>query len=263
MSVFTALYRESLVDAMRRRITPVIIAVCLLSAMMVDSCTACATGQLIIDGEPRAFAEIAGGAGIATMVMLGLWILVLAGVLAADHLRQTLEDGSANLCLARPVSRLSFAWARLAGVLTLTWLAGAVLLGTTAALLAIRGGLPLAPAVWAALACGAGSLIVAALSMAASLLLPRLGAVLLVLMFVGVIAMANGVEGIRESGEGWLGLIDRLGPPLATAIARALSPWVPVELPGDPLLLGLRLVLWCGIALGALHVTFSRTELGR
>ena len=263
MSNFAALYRESMSDAMRRRITPVIIAVCLLSALMLDSCTACATGQVIIDGEARGMAEIAGSAGTATLVVLGLWILVLAGVLAADHLAQTLEDGSANLCLARPVSRLSYAWARLAGVLTLTWLAGAVLLGTSAALLSSRGGLPLAPAAWAALACGAGSLIVAALSMTASLLLPRLGAILLTLMFVGAVAMANGVEGIRQSGEGWLALIDRLGPPLGTSIAWPLSTWVPVDLPGDPLLLSLRMALWCVIALGALQITFNRTELGR
>ncbi len=262
MSVASALYRESMSDAMRRRITPVIVAVCLFSIMMLDGCTSCATGEFIIDGQPTTLADVAGGAGVATMVVLGLWILLLAGVLAADHLRQTLDDGSANLCLARPVSRWTFAMSRLAGVLSLTWLAGAALFGTTAALLALRGGLPIEPALWAALACASGTIIVGALAMTASLVLPRLGAILLTMMSIGAVAMANGVEGVRGSGEGLLGMIDRVGPPFATAIARALSSWVPsVEFPGEPLLLVLRLVLWCGISLAALQWTFSRTDL--
>jgi hypothetical protein len=264
MSIASALYRESMGDDVRRRITPVIIAVCIFSIMMLDGCTSCATGEVMVDGKPTAIAELAGGVGIATMVVLGLWIMVLAGVLAADHLRQTLEDGSANLCLARPVSRGTFALSRLAGVLSLTWLAGAALFGTTAGLLAVRGGLPVAPAAWAALACASGTIIVGALAMAASLLLPRLGAILLTLMSIGAIAMANGVEAIRKSGDGLLGMIDRVGPPVATAMANALSSWVPgVEIPGDPLLLGLRLALWCGISLAALQWAFSRMELGR
>ena len=222
MSVASALYRESMGDAMRRRITPLIVAVCVFSIMMLDGCTACATGEVMIDGEATTIAELAGSAGVATMVVLGLWILVLAGVLAGDHLRQTLDDGTANLCLARPVSRGTFVMSRLGGVLSLTWLAGAALFGTTATLLAVRGGLPAGPAVYSALACASGTIIVGALSMAASLVLPRLGAILLTLVSIGAIAMANGVEALRKSGEGLLGMIDRVGPPLATAMAKAI-----------------------------------------
>jgi len=69
---------------------------------------------------------------------------------------------------------------------------------------------------------------------------------------------------VRHSGQGLLGMLDRLGPPLATAMARALSPWVPgVEFPGEPLLLTMRLALWCGVSLAFLQWTFSRAELGR
>jgi hypothetical protein len=264
MSIGSALYHESMSDALRRRITPVIVAISLFSLMMIDGCTSCATGEIMIDGQPTAIAEVAGGAGIATMVVLGLWIMVLAGVLASDHLRQTLDDGTANLCLARPVSRNTFVLSRLGGVLSLTWLAGIVLFGASAGLLAARGGLEIAPALWAGLACLAGTIIVGALSMLASLLLPRLGAVLLTLMSIGAIAMANGVQGVSRTGDGLLGIIDRVGPPLATSMARALASWVPgVEFPGDPLLLALRLALWCTLSLVALQWTFSRTELGR
>lgn len=263
MSLF-ALYRESLSDAARRRITPVIGVICLVSIFMIDGCTACASGEVFVNGEPRSIAEVAGGAGMASMLVLGLWVLVLAGLLAADHLRQTLEDGSAALCLARPVSRTSFVWARLLGVLTLAGLAGALLLGTTAVLLARRSGLPLAPALLSALACAGGALVVAALSMAASLYLPRLGTALLTLASVGAVAMANVVGAFREPGGGWLSVLDRVGPPLAIAIAKPLAAWIPgIEIASDASMLTLRLAVWCALAVGVLQWSFGRVELGR
>ena len=264
MSSFAPLYRESLGDAMRRRITPVIVAMCLFSAMMLDGCTACATGEVMVNGEPTTITELAGGAGLVTMVVLGLWILVLAALLASDHLSQTLEDGSANLCLARPVSRSTYVLARLAGSLTLAGAAGFVLLGFTVTLLTLRAGLSPIPAFWTLVACGAGCITVGALSMAASLVLPRLGTAIVALAGIGAVAMANALEGFRQTGAGWLGLLDQLGPPLASSMALTLAPWVPgANIPGDPVMLTLRALAWCAISISILEWTFKRTELGR
>ena len=117
MSGFSVLAVEALRDAVRRRIVMAIVVLSLLSLMVVDSCTACAAGEVTINGEVRSLNDVAGAAGANLYAWLGLWIVVLAGLLASDHLQQTLEDGSANLCLARPVSRTAFAMARLAGAL--------------------------------------------------------------------------------------------------------------------------------------------------
>jgi hypothetical protein len=149
-------------------------------------------------------------------------------------------------------------------VLTLAGLAGALLLGTTAVLLALRSGLPLAPALLAALACAGGTLVVAALSMTASLYLPRLPTALLTLASVGAVAMANAVGAFRETGGGWLALLDRLGPPLAIAIAKPLAAWIPgFEIASDAPMLMLRLAVWCALAVGLLQWSFARMELGR
>jgi hypothetical protein len=117
--------------------------------------------------------------------------IALAGVLASDHLRATLDDGSAALSLARPVPREAFAVARLMGV---TAVAGAVVLGIAGFLLATRSALPLTPALCAAGACALGALTVGALAMAASLVLPRAVTVLLVLGSVALVFAFRRVE---------------------------------------------------------------------
>jgi hypothetical protein len=260
MSGFGALAVEALADAFRRRIAFVVAAAALLSVAMLDSCTGCAP-NVTVDGEVRELTQLAGPAGVGTFVVLGLWLVVLAGVLASDHLRSTLEDGSALLSLARPVSRDAFAFARLAGVLGLCLAAAAVVLGAATALLAARSQLPPVPALAAAAACALGCLTVAALAMAASLALPRAATLLLVLGGVFVVSLANGLALFTTLG-GWLGALDRAGPPLASAMVLALAPWLEgVSVAGDPIQVGARLVAWALGAVLVLAAAFRRVEL--
>jgi ABC-type transport system involved in multi-copper enzyme maturation permease subunit len=260
MSAFGSLAREALADALRRRIAAAVAVAALASVAMLDSCTSCAP-SVTVNGEMRELSELAGAAGLGTFVMLGLWVIALAGVLASDHLRTTLEDGSAVLSLARPVSRDSFALARLAGVLGLTLGAGLIVLGAATALLSARSGLAVPPAVWAGAACALGCIVMAALAMAASLVLPRAATLLLVLGGVWLIALANGLGAFTPLG-GWLGWIDRVGPPLGSSMALALSPWLEGgQIAGDAAQVGGRLAAW---AIGAVLVLvggFRRVEL--
>jgi ABC-type transport system involved in multi-copper enzyme maturation permease subunit len=260
MSAFGWLAREALADALRRRIAAAVAVAALVSVAMLDSCTSCAP-SVTVDGEVRELTELAGAAGLGTFVMLGLWVIALAGVLASDHLRATLEDGSALLSLARPVARDSFALARLAGVLGLALGAGVMVLGAAAGLLSARSALPVLPAVWAGSACALGCVVVAALAMAASLVLPRAATLLLVLGGVWLIALANGLGAFTQLG-GWLGWIDRVGPPLGSSMAIALAPWLEGgRVAGDAAQVGSRLVAWGIGAVLALLGGFRRVEL--
>jgi ABC-type transport system involved in multi-copper enzyme maturation permease subunit len=262
MSAALLLARESLSDAVRRRIAAAIAVLSLLSLLVVDSCTSCSTGQVMVNGEARELSDLAGAAGVVTFVTLGMWVVVLAGVLAADHLRETLEDGSAHLCLARPVSRTGFALARLSGVLALCGITGCLLLGGTALLLSQRSALPMGPAVGAALACAASCVTVGALAMAASLVLPRMATVLAVVTSVGVIGLANGLRAASPELGGWLGAVDRFGPPLASSMVIPLDPWVEaVNIDTDPSALVLKLAVWAVLAVALLVISFRRAEL--
>jgi hypothetical protein len=271
MSAFATLAAEAIHDAVRRRIVAAIIVLCVLSLMGVDGCTSCAGGELRIDSagasldELTSLADLAGASGAVLFTMLGMWIVVLAGILASDHLQQTLEDGSANLCLARPVGRGTFALARLAGALGVALSAGAVLLGTATGFLAARSGLPIAPAALAGSYAALGAFVAAALAMTLSLWLPRLATILLVLGGVGTMAVANAVAlATGGGGTGTLAWLDRLGPPFASGLVAPLAPWLePYSLEVDPLLVGLRLLVWCAIAGTGLVLAFRRVELGR
>jgi len=257
---FWLLFREALADAIRRRIVAGVAVAALLSVLMLDSCTACAP-SITVNGQERELGELMGAAGFGAFLVLGLWVIALAGVLASDHLRSALEDGSATLSLARPVPREVFALARLAGVLGVAGGAGGLVLGTAAFLLATRSQLPVEPALAAAGACLLGALVVGALAMAASLLLPRVATVLLVLGGVGVMTLANGVAPFAE-GATWLVALDRFGPPLASTMALALEPWLEsVTIGGDGVRLTARLVAWAIAALLALAFGFRRVEI--
>lgn len=250
MSAFLWLAREALADALRRRIAFAVAVAALASVAMLDTCTSC-TAPIRVEGELRELTDLAGPAGLATFVALGLWVIVLAGVIASDHLRTTLEDGSAVMALARPVSREAFALARLAGVLGLSLGAGVVVLGSAAALLAARSGLAVLPAAIAGGACALGCVTVASLAMAASLVLPRAATLLIVLGGVWLVALANGLGAFAQLG-GWLGWIDRAGPPLGSAMAIALAPWLEgATLAGDPVNVWARLGAW---AIGAVVI---------
>jgi ABC-type transport system involved in multi-copper enzyme maturation permease subunit len=259
---FGWLAREALADALRRRIALAVGFAALVSIAMLQSCTSC-TSSMTVNGEARDVSEVVKGvAGVGTFVMIGLWMIALSGLLAADHLRSTLEDGSALLSLARPISRDAFALARLGGVLFLTYGAALLVLGVAAWLLAARSALPLSPALLAGAACALGCVCVGALAMAASLALPRAATLLLVLVGVFLIAIANSVGIFSESSGGWLGVLDRIGPPLGSTMALALGPWVQEgALKGDLLPLFLRLGAWAVIGLVALVLSFRRIEL--
>ncbi len=260
---FWVLTREALADAVRRRIAPVVVVLALASLAVVDSCTSCSP-TIEVNGELREIESAGAWLGLVLFVLLALWTAVLGGILAGDHLTTPLSDGTANLSLARPVSRATFAAARLAGVLLVTWGTGGVLLLGSASLLQLRHGLPLAPALGGLLACFGSSLVVASLAMAASLALPRAANALLVLGSVAVMAGVNALLLARPEFGGWLGALDQLGPPLASAVVLALEPWIaPVELDASPAGVTVRLLLWIGLGLGALLVAFSRRELGR
>lgn len=260
MSGFGWLAREAIADALRRRIAAAVALAALVSVLMLESCTSCSP-SIQVNGELREMSELAGPAGLGAFVVLGLWVIALAGVLAADHLQSTLDDGSALLALARPIARDSFALARLAGVLGLAGAAGVVMLGSAAALLATRSGLALAPALAAGAACALGSIAVAGLAMAASLALPRAATLLLVLGGVWLTAFANALGSFAEIG-GWLGMLDRVGPPLASAMALALAPWLEgIAIQGDPLRIYARLAAWAIGGVLLLVYAFRRVEL--
>lgn len=261
---FAILSREALADAVRRRAVAAIAGVSLLSLLAIDGCTSCAGGSWVVNGQSVALPQVAGAAGLVTFVVLSLWCVALAGVLAADHLVQTLDDGSANLCLARPVGRTSFAFARLAGAVAIALATGAVLLGATAGLLNARSGLPLGPAALAGAAFALGALAMSATAMAASLFLPRIANVLAVFAAVGAVALANALSLADRAPDGLLGVLDRFGPPLASAVALALAPWIPdLSLAGEPALVFGRALAWAVLAPLGLAVAFGRAELGR
>jgi hypothetical protein len=262
--VFRVLAVEALLDGVRRRIVPVIVAISLLSLLAIDSCTSCATGPFMVNGEPVEVAAAAGWSGALMFTVLALWTMVLAGIVASDHLAQTLVDGSATLTLARPVGRGAYALARLTGCLVIALVTGAVLLSATALLLHLRAGVPLAPAAWGLVVCAIGAICVGAFATAASLFLPQIATTLLVLVAVGWIALVNLLVQFGAELQGVNAVVDRVGPPLGSALVVVLAPWIQsVSVTGEPVALVLRLAAWAGAGLVLLVLTFRRTDFGR
>ncbi|MCP3985077.1 MAG: hypothetical protein GY723_11855 [bacterium] len=259
---FGTLTLEAIRDAIRRRIVAAIAVLSVLSLMVVDSCSGCSTGDVMVNGQAQELIQFAGYSAAVSFVVLGLWIITLAGVLAADHLTQTLEDGTALLSLTRPVRREIFALARLLGTLGIVALTGLILLGATAFLFATRNGLPLAPAAVAGAACGLGAIAVASLAMTASLFLPRLATWLLVVGAVGIIAIAGGLGLSPIENGGWLAWIGSYGPPLLHAMAVPLALWMEeVTLPTGAFDLWPRLVVWDAIGIASLCIAFRSREI--
>ena len=258
---------EAVLDAVRRRLALAVAVVCLLSIMMLDNCTGALPTTMTMNGEEVDIGDhIAGTTGVITFVVLSLWMVVLAGVLATDQLRETLEDGSATLALARPVSRLTFALARLGGVLAVSWGATALLLGSATFFLATRHEVPTPPGVLGAFACALGGLTVAAWSMTASLYLPRTATTLMVFAAVALIVIANLIGTVTEAAS-YLGALDRFGPPLASTVIVAMQSWLPDQL-AEQMRIGstetwARLALWAAGGLAALAAAIRRIEIGR
>jgi hypothetical protein len=262
LAAYRTLTAEAIRDATRRRIVAAIAVVTLLSLWLVRGCTACGSGSYTVDGQPIDPSRVAGFTGMAIYAVLALWTMALSGVLASDHLRQTLDDGSAPLTLARPVGRGTFAVARLSGSLAVALSTGAVLLAATAALLHVRQGLPIAPAVAGASVCALAAVSIAALAMALSLALPRVATFLVVFALVSGVTALNLASSAGVELAGIAYAVDRFGPPLGTALMQALGPWVgrpPASLgQGDTTL---RLVLWATASVALLIATFRRVEI--
>jgi hypothetical protein len=89
-------------------------------------------------------------------------------------------------------------------------------------LLHARQGLAWPPVLAAFAAAAAGATTVAALSMAASLYLPRIATLLLLLMGVAAVAGANVAALLGAQLGGFAALLDGYGPPLVSSLAVAL-----------------------------------------
>jgi ABC-type transport system involved in multi-copper enzyme maturation permease subunit len=249
---------EAVRDAIRRRVVFAVVIVCILCLFMIDSCTSC-NADIRLEGDIGKSLDVLGWGGMAVFCVLALWVITLAGLLAADHLSQSLDDGSAQLVLARPVSRETFALSRLAGSLLVSLGAGVILLGGATVLLAMRNGLALTPALLASLACVLSSVAVASSAMTASLYLPKVATILLVLVAVVLVSVLNlaSVSGVEL--QGFYRAIDQLGPPLASSIALALAPWSgQVAQNVGALGVTLRLLAWAAGGVALLAFCFRR-----
>jgi ABC-type transport system involved in multi-copper enzyme maturation permease subunit len=267
MRAFLLLWREALLDALRRRLVLAIAAASLLSLMVLNDCAGCAPA-ITVNGRPQEVATAAPMLGMALLIVVGLWVVTLAGLLASDHLAQSLEDGHAAAALARPVGRAQFAFARLAGSLTVSFAAGALLLGATSFWVSTRSGLAAGPALLACLGCALACVTLAAFAMTASLSLPRLAIWLLVLGVVFITTLAAGTTLIPVRPDALtaqpslLRLIDAYGPPIAGVMLRALAPWLPAaSLPSDVWAALARGAAWAVLGIGSLAAAFRRIEL--
>jgi hypothetical protein len=266
---FRLLAAQAARDALRRPLALAVLAVVALALQVADACSGAGRVDLTLGG--RELDATVASALVAPVLFAfdALAVVVVAGLLAADHLARPLAEGSAALWLARPVSRATYAGARLAGVLGVALGAGALLLGGTTLLLAARHGVALGPAAAGAAAAALGAVAVSAFAMAASLALGRLAVWLLVVVAVPLQAFANAVAlGVALLQPGlrvpFFGAIDRFGPPLGTAILSGVAPWNPhvdATAAFAPALLALAVWAVGGVAL--LLLAFQRAEIDR
>ena len=255
------LTREGMSEASRRRIVPIVIVISLLSLMMMNSCTSC-DGQIKVNADVGAPVDLLGWAGAGIFLVLGLWSVLLAGLLAADHLSAMLEDDSALLVLSRPVSRETLVLSRLLGSLGVSLGAALVLLGGTTFMLVTRSDLPLGPALHAIATVGVSAITLAALGMACSLYLVRIATFVVLIACVASISTLNllALSGVELSGV--YAAINGVGPPFALAIIGALLPWSGQALPeGAALGLAIRQAAWLVVSVVALVYAFTQREL--
>jgi hypothetical protein len=258
---FARLAVEALRDALRRRVVLVVGLFCLLALPAVRSCAQEATflvqGQVLDPGKTGVLI------GIVLMLTLAMAVVTLAGILAADELARPLDEGSALLWLARPVGRASYALARLSGAVGVAWGAGALLLGTALFGLAARRGLPLGPGLLAAGACAGGAVVVGALAMTASLVLPRIAVAALVVLGLALVSVAELLAVAHAQPSDLLALVGHYGPPLVTAPLHALLGWTSQPpAPQETFALFARLGVWLAASPALLVLVFRRRELG-
>lgn len=262
LRAFGLLTMEAIRDAFRRKTVAVVGVVCILSLAMMESCSGCHT-QIQLEGDAAGAFDVLSWAGVAAWCVLALWVITLAGMLAADHLSQAVDDGSAQLVLARPVSRDTFALARLAGSLAVSLGAGVILLAGGTFFVAVRNELPLAPALVAFAACALSCIAIAGFAMTASLYLPRMATVMLTFLAIASISSVNLVSVSTGGVDGLYGVIDRIGPPLATSVVLALSPWAGKALEHvNVLSVVARLFLWALGGVWLLLWNFRHSESG-
>jgi len=268
LRAFRIFAAESFRDGLRRRLGFAVAIVLVIGLAGAQTCTQFGSDGLSINGE-RVDGRMIGGFLAPILFAFQAWaVLAIAGLLAADQLARPLAEGSAVLWLARPVSRGVYATARLVGALAVALVCGAVLLGGTGAMLVLRQGVAIEPALEAAAATALGALVVASLAMAASLALGRMAVILLVLLGLVFIAFANGVGLVTSITDpevqvgGLVGAVDHYGPPLFSAIVGAVVKWNPHIDPGDAFAQAmLRLAVWAAGSVALLIAAFRRREI--
>ncbi len=262
MTGLVAVLREAFADATRRRLALSLAGVTAIGLLLVLRCTANLQGTVEVDGRDVDLAWLGPVLGIPLVGALSLGVSALAALLAADGLAGPLRSGEAHLWLARPLRREVYAAGRLGGALGLAWAVGFTLLGATTALLFVRQGLPVAPALWATGAMALGSTASAALSMSLSLAVPRVAAALFVQIAVAVIAVADVATLLARDAGGWLGVVQQVAPPLLAAPVHGVASWSDELTPGgDPRALALRLAVWAVVSVALLCGLFRRLEL--
>lgn len=267
MNAFRVLAAEAFRDGLRRRLAFVVAVTLLLGLAGAQSCTNLG-GGLSFNGETLPPHVVGGFVAPFLFAAQALTVLSIAGLLASDLLARPLAEGSAVLWLARPVSRGGWACARLAGALGVTLASGALLLGGTGAMLVLRQGVSIGPALMAAAATALGSVVVAALAMAASLVLGRSAVALIVVIALFFVVAANTAGfAIELFGSEMplgpiLGPIDRFGPPLFRTVLAAVVAWNPhVAVHGVFAAVMLRLAVWAAGSVALLVFAFRRREI--
>lgn len=267
MNAFRVLAAEAFRDGLRRRLAFVVGITLLLGLAGAQSCTNLG-GGLSFNGESLPPHVVGGFVAPFLFAAQALTVLSIAGLLASDLLARPLAEGSAVLWLARPVSRGGWACARLAGALGVTFASGALLLGGTGAMLVLRQGVSIGPALMAAAATALGSVVVAALAMAASLVLGRSAVALIVVIALFFVVAANAAGfAIELFGSELplgpiLGPIDHYGPPLFRSVLAAVVAWNPhVAVHGVLAAAMLRLAVWAAGSVALLVFAFRRREI--
>lgn len=267
MNAFRVLAGEAFRDGLRRRLAFVVAITLLLGLAGAQSCTNVG-GGVSFNGDTLDPHVVGGFIAPLLFAAQALTVLSIAGLLASDLLARPLAEGSAVLWLARPVSRGAWAGARLAGALGVTFASGAVLLGGTGAMLVLRQGVSIEPALAATAATALGSVVVASFAMAASLVLGRSAVALVVVIALVFVVTANTMGfaidllGSDLQMGSILGPLDRYGPPLFRSILAAVVAWNPhVEAQGAFGAAMLRLGAWSIAGVATLVVAFRRREI--
>jgi hypothetical protein len=264
VSAFSALAREALRDAARRRALVAAAVASAIAGLAIARCGNC-EANLVVQGQALS-AQQAGDLGAASamigIALIALWTYAVAALLASDGLAAALEDGVAEAVLARPVSRDAFVLARLSGVWLGAFALGAALLALATAVSA--PGVALLPALRAALGLAVGSWSVAALAMVVSLSLPR-AATLLLSGALGIAVVGIEVAALLGAPmSGLAGVVAHYGPAWVAGPVGSLAPWFSeLRLPSPPEWPQARAIAWAVLATGALVTRFRRLELPR